>query len=90
MRAEQREGSLQLRRIQYLALASLGSARIVTSKPVAMGCEGGTHHPKSANRFTFTHKVDKKLGFCGRVKGEVQEAHFWGPKSPLVWSLAPP
>ena len=47
---------------------------------------GATHHPKSAKRSTFCHKVGQKWHFCRRVIGVrfkkstiwVQKVHFLG------------
>ncbi len=40
---------------------------------LSQGCGGATHHPKSAKRSTFYHKVGKKWGFMRGL----------GPKGPL-------
>ena len=53
------------------------------------GCGSATHHPKSAKRFTFSHKIHQKCCFSRGLRGEqvarfkkstfwIQKVHIWG------------
>ena len=60
---------------------TVACARGEVGRPMS---RGATHHPKSAKRSTFSHKMGKKWGFVRWLRRPKRAIFFGGPHLPKM------